>query len=76
MEHLFYLPGDFLLGQIVINFRSFSRFFELNETWCHEFLSGLVGFAFWGFCSLMILGVLLSIYEIFENLLGGTRQPK
>jgi len=67
IKYFFYLPGDFLVGQIVINFPGFSRFFEINATWCHGFLSGLFGFFVWGFCLLIVVGLLVTIGEALDK---------
>jgi len=55
VKYFFYLPGDFLVGIIVLNYPRFSRFFEIDVSWCHDFLSGLTGFVFWGLCFLMFV---------------------
>lgn len=67
IKYFFYLPGDFLVGQIVNKVPWFSQFFEINDTWCHGFLSGLFGFFVWGFCLLIAVGLLLSIKEALDK---------
>lgn len=76
INYLFYLPGDFLVGQIVINFRGFSRFFEIDASWCHGFLAGLVGFAFWAFCFILLIGFVVVIYEEFHKWFPSKQQSK
>jgi hypothetical protein len=67
IEYFFFLPGDFLVGQMVIKVPRFSQFFEINDTWCHGFLSGLFGLFFLGYRFFIVLGLLGMILEALDK---------
>lgn len=75
-KYLFFLPGDYLIGLIIIYFSTFAKFFEVNPDWCHGFLAGLAGFAFWAFCFIMLIGFVGVIYEELHKWFPSKQQPK